>query len=319
VAAKWADFYNRGFLPWHTGAAASQLHAYLTQCPAAWLEHGDMQPDQLHVPLTPPLSTEESPAHAAAPQAHVCPRCAPLKPPLHGAALEIGCGAGASCALLARLGRRAAGVDIASAAVRTARAGVARAGVAGRCVFVQADVLQLPEGFCWEAAQRLEQQQLEQLEQLQQQQQQQEEGASWELTATEHLKRERGACRGVTADPSSAASGGDLQQQQQQPRPGFDFVADCQAFHVLWDQDPAGAVATLHRLLRPGGLLMLLTGNDLEPDCGPNTMSEAELRAAFHEGWEFVWLTQSRFDETPHYRDELGKRPLAWWALLRRL
>ena len=65
---------------------------------------------------------------------------------------------------------------------------------------------------------------------------------------------------------------------------------------------------------------MLLTGNALEPYVGPNVLTERELRGAFSDAaaWEWVWLTQSRFDETPHYREVLGKRPLAWWALLRR-
>lgn len=93
-----------------------------------------------------------------------------------------------------------------------------------------------------------------------------------------------------------------------------------QAFHVLFEQAPAAAPAALARLLRRGGVLSLLTGNALEPYCGPNVLTECQLRAAFAGGgWEFVWLTQSRFDETRHYREELGKRPLAWWALLRRL
>ena len=120
---------------------------------------------------------------------------------------------------------------------------------------------------------------------------------------------------------------------------------------MLLEQDAAAVPAALSRLLRRSGLLMLLTGNAREPYCGPNVLSEGQLCAAFGGGgggggsgeatdgqqqkqdgegeaaggevqrrqWEFVFLTQSRFDWTRHYREALGKRPLAWWALLRLL
>jgi hypothetical protein len=52
---------------------------------------------------------------------------------------------------------------------------------------------------------------------------------------------------------------------------------------------------------------------------GPNTLTRQELLSPFKEaGLEVVWAAASRFDTTRHYRDELGLRPLAWWALLRR-
>jgi len=222
---------------------------------------------------------------------------------------------------LAQLGFRVVGVDIVEAAVQLARARAqAAAGVEERCVFVRHDVLQLPAGFGWEAARKMEQQQVEAGEvseeprRQQRNQQQHDEGLT------------------KSASPSPP------------PQGQFDLIVDCQTFHVLWEQDAAAAIATLARLLKPGGLLMLLTGNANEEYCGPNVVTEQQLRSAFSGsggggggggggssgggggevaaaavGWEFVWLTQSRFDETAHYKEVLGKRPLAWWALLRRL
>jgi len=35
-------------------------------------------------------------------------------------------------------------------------------------------------------------------------------------------------------------------------------------------------------------------------------------------GFELVLLHQSRFDSTQYYADVLGKRPLAWWVVMRR-
>ncbi|KAI8476200.1 MAG: S-adenosyl-L-methionine-dependent methyltransferase [Monoraphidium minutum] len=336
---KWSSFYVRGLLPWDTGLPSSQLAALVSECPADWLAGGGMQPGQLTLPRAPAaaldaaaadgasLETAATPPAAAAaadsggggPAAgrgggaatHFCARCAALKPPRGGDALEIGCGTGASCAFLAHMGWRVAGVDIAPAAAAAARRRAARVGGAPRCAFAEADVLRLPEGFCWEDAKRLERQQAlqDQEGQHQGQQQQQEEQGKGGGTPSIAAPAPTAAAAAGTAAGGARGAGA----------PGFDFIYDCQAFHVLWEQDADGAAAALARLLRPGGLLMLLTGNALEPECGPNVLTEPQLRAAFGGGgWEWVWLTRSRFDETLHYRDVLGKRPLAWWALLRR-
>jgi SAM-dependent methyltransferase len=235
---------------------------------------------------------------------HRCPCCAHLKPPPRFDAAEVGCGTAGSLLLLARLGCRVAGIDIAQQAVDAARTRAARMGGAAseRCAFMQADALALPEGWGWEAAKALERRQV--------------------LAAAAGT----GPGCGTGASPAPAAEGAEPGERSAGGKGsgGFDFLFDCQAFHVLVEQtSPPAASAALARLLRPGGLLLLLAGNSLEPQCGPNTLSEAELRGAFADpesgGWEFVWLVQSRFDETPHYRDALGKRPLAWCALLRRL
>lgn len=195
------------------------------------------------------------------------------------------------------MGWQVVGVDITAAAVQAARARAAAAGVGHRCAFVQHDVLALPGGFSWEQAKELEQQQ--------QRMEQDEE-----------------------CEPRLEVNSGSVhqhpQQQQQQGRDNyqscFDFIYDCQTFHVLLDQDQQEAVASLGKLLRPGGQLMLLTGNANEPYCGPNVLTEGEIRGSFPPSdWEVIWFTQSWFDETVHYREVLKKRPLAWWVLLRRL
>jgi hypothetical protein len=89
---------------------------------------------------------------------------------------------------------------------------------------------------------------------------------------------------------------------------------------VLRAEDDAKAVQLYHRLLKPGGLIMLLTGNANEPYVGPNILTQQELLSSFVADGRFecVWVTESRFDTTQHYQHELRKRPLAWWALLRK-
>lgn len=47
-----------------------------------------------------------------------------------------------------------------------------------------------------------------------------------------------------------------------------------QAFHALRQVDEAAYIDLLYKSLRPGGLLMILTGNANEPEAGPSVLSE---------------------------------------------
>jgi hypothetical protein len=109
----------------------------------------------------------------------------------------------------------------------------------------------------------------------------------------------------------------------------FDFVYDCQSFHVLRQVDQAGYLELLASSLRPGGHLLLLAGaSDDDGDAsteqapvvlGPPKMRYAELRECFGEPMcEWLWCVKSRFDTTPYYQATFPQPPLAWWALLRR-
>ena len=77
--------------------------------------------------------------------------------------------------------------------------------------------------------------------------------------------------------------------------------------------------AVVHDLLRPGGLLLVLTGNATEPEISPAVLTKAELTDAFTADGMFalVDLKQGRFDSTPDY-DKLSHLPLAWIALFQR-
>ena len=106
-------------------------------------------------------------------------------------------------------------------------------------------------------------------------------------------------------------------------RGAFDFVYDAQCFHCLREHGEAAAVRAVAELLKPGGLMLVLTGNDAEPPCGPAVLSKTELLAAFTGGeggkglFELVAVRESRFDPTPAY-DKLPRPPLSWECLLRR-
>ncbi|KAF8060018.1 iccD [Scenedesmus sp. PABB004] len=105
---------------------------------------------------------------------------------------------------------------------------------------------------------------------------------------------------------------------------GFDALYDCQTYHALRADHARGAgdtlPALLFRLLRPGGLLLLLAGNAAEPAAGgPAALTAHELLGPLlGAGFELVQLQATRFDPTPHYEAAFGRRPLAWWLVARR-
>ncbi|KAF6251685.1 S-adenosyl-L-methionine-dependent methyltransferase [Scenedesmus sp. NREL 46B-D3] len=95
----------------------------------------------------------------------------------------------------------------------------------------------------------------------------------------------------------------------------FDLIYDCQVYHALVKDDSAAQAKLpqlLHGLLKPGGLLLMLTGNANEPEIGPAVLSGQQLLGPLIEaGLECVFLRQTQFDRTSHYVQELRKRPLA--------
>lgn len=327
MLAKWSNYYASA-PPWDSTRPASQLVAYLADCPA----HREAAAPTAQVEL-PPQAVR--PVHSAAPPVvlHRCSACESLRPPPSGAAvLELGCGTGASLCFLAQaLGPqvRVVGVDLVPAAVTAARVAATQAGVAERAAFVQGDVFDLPLGFDYAMARRMASdasagQQTPQLQHAgaadggsscsQPHPAPSPAGASTSGDSGGPAVHTHGTARGGAdgSHGSSAAAG-----------PGnFDLVYDCQFAHtLLLGERGADLVALLARLLKPGGLLFMLTGHAGEPEVGPAVLSEGQLRAAFSAagGWEWVWLVPTRFDPTPHYVEVLGKRPLAWWALLRRI
>ncbi|EDQ90537.1 uncharacterized protein MONBRDRAFT_36597 [Monosiga brevicollis MX1] len=102
----------------------------------------------------------------------------------------------------------------------------------------------------------------------------------------------------------------------------YDFIFDCQLYHTVAPEARARLVDLYQRLLQPGGVLCMLTGNANEAEVGPATVSREELTLDCGPfaaaSWEQVELCETRFDPTPAY-DRLERCPLAWQAIFRRL
>ncbi|KQY04220.1 SAM-dependent methyltransferase [Mycobacterium sp. Root135] len=94
--------------------------------------------------------------------------------------------------------------------------------------------------------------------------------------------------------------------------PGYDTVVDSALFHVFGafgddDTDRARYVASLHRAIRPGGVLHLLALSDAGRGFGPS-VSEQTVRSAFADGWDIETLdvTTYRGIVGPAHADALG-------------
>lgn len=101
----------------------------------------------------------------------------------------------------------------------------------------------------------------------------------------------------------------------------FDSVIDCGLFHIVPDDARRTYVEQLTAVTAPGGGLFLACFSDAEPEGeGPRRVSEAELRAAFADGWRLESLTACRFEIRPEW-SHLGFTkggPHAWFCEIRR-
>lgn len=80
----------------------------------------------------------------------------------------------------------------------------------------------------------------------------------------------------------------------------FDSGIDSGCFHVFDDDARARYVRSLHGALHPGGRLFIMTFSDRQPGTwGPRRVSQAELRAAFSEGWRVDDIEAATFDIDP--------------------
>lgn len=77
----------------------------------------------------------------------------------------------------------------------------------------------------------------------------------------------------------------------------FDTVLDSGLFHVFDDEDRGRYVRSLAAVLRPGGRYLGCCFSDREPGAwGPRRVTEAELRAAFADGWRIEAIEPARFE-----------------------
>jgi len=101
----------------------------------------------------------------------------------------------------------------------------------------------------------------------------------------------------------------------------FDSAIDCGLFHVFSDEDRRLYVEGLAHVLNRGGRIFLMCFSDEEPgDAGPRRISQAELRAAFADGWTIESITATHFEPNPDadQRDFADDGPKAWFAVIRR-
>jgi SAM-dependent methyltransferase len=94
----------------------------------------------------------------------------------------------------------------------------------------------------------------------------------------------------------------------------FATALDCGCFHTFDDADRPRFVASLASVLRPGARFFMLCFSEAEPgDWGPRRVTQAEIRAAFRDGWTVDAIEPAELHIT--IRDE----PVhAWFATITR-
>lgn len=79
----------------------------------------------------------------------------------------------------------------------------------------------------------------------------------------------------------------------------FGTVLDSGLFHGFSDSERARFVAGLREILAPGGRYVMLAFSDRQPGfAGPRRLSEAEIRAAFTDGWRIEAIEPARMETT---------------------
>ena len=108
--------------------------------------------------------------------------------------------------------------------------------------------------------------------------------------------RAKAAARGLAVDfiVHDVLDLGSLGQQ-------FQGVVDSGTFHVFnVESDIRRYVEGLRSVLAPAGTLHLLCFSDAQPgDVGPRRVSQADLRAAFADGWSIESIEPATFDVNP--------------------
>jgi cyclopropane fatty-acyl-phospholipid synthase-like methyltransferase len=95
----------------------------------------------------------------------------------------------------------------------------------------------------------------------------------------------------------------------------FDVITDSGVFHVFDDEERPVYVKSLRSALRPAGMYYMMCFSDRQPgDWGPRRVSQAELRAAFVEGWSIRSIEPAMFAVRI---DDNGAH--AWLATIERL
>jgi SAM-dependent methyltransferase len=92
----------------------------------------------------------------------------------------------------------------------------------------------------------------------------------------------------------------------------FATIIDSGVFHVFDDRDRARYAKSLAAALQDGGVLHLLAFSEQTPGTeGPRRVTQAELRAAFADGWDVERISPSQIEVRPDYAPEPAH---AWLA-----
>lgn len=119
------------------------------------------------------------------------------------------------------------------------------------------------------------------------------------------IAREHAAARGIAARFEVADA--------LQLHGAFDTVLDSGLFHTFDGEERREYVSSLAGVTRPGANLYVLCFSDAEPDTGPHPVTEAEVRAAFGDGWNLLSISRDRLETNFHPRGAP-----AWLAKVRR-
>jgi SAM-dependent methyltransferase len=131
-----------------------------------------------------------------------------------------------------------------------------------------------------------------------------------------HASREALAAAGRSARVIEA----DVLALPDELRGAFDFVVDCQTFQCVRKVDEDAAAASVVSLLKPNGVLLLMTGNaDELAERGPERLTREDLDRAFaSRGLICEACAAFRFDWTEAYRRQpFSEPPLGWCSIWR--
>jgi SAM-dependent methyltransferase len=99
------------------------------------------------------------------------------------------------------------------------------------------------------------------------------------------------------------------------PLAPFPFFFDRGCYHVVRRLNVDKFLSSLERVIQPGALGLVLTGNAKEKhEPGPPVVSEQEIRQELGRLFEIVRLREFRFDQV----ESVGVRFLGWSCLVRR-
>ena len=95
----------------------------------------------------------------------------------------------------------------------------------------------------------------------------------------------------------------------------WDTVLDCGVFHVFDDDDRMAYVRSLAAAIGSGGRYFMLCFSDRQPGgIGPRRVSQAEIRAAFADGWRIDSIEPAAIETTLEDRDAS-----AWLSAISRM